>query len=221
MSDDGEIDQNELTESQLLDIAREEAHRTIDNQIETLDDIDNKAAKIMRLNLILLGVLLTGISVVASNNPSNEFILSTASVLNIYSISGLVCILISTVLAAFTYTATSQRAGMSGRDIANMTSNHYTPIENYRGLVESYSRWMQYNFKVNTRSAPLGTGMLLFLIYGIILFSAGFYHTLVQTMGIGGVVTIFILLTAITWKSGIKGQMERYWKYKDHDPGKD
>lgn len=218
MGDDGDLEKDE---SQLLEIAREEAHRTVDNQINTLGDIDDKAARIIRLNLILLGILLTGFSIIASNDGAEPITTNTASIMNIYSVLGLVSILLSTILAAFTYTATSQRAGMSGRDIDDMISNDYSPIENYRGLIRGYSKWMQYNFKVNTRNAPLSSGILLFLIYAIILFSAGVYQAFIQKLGIEGACLIFILLTVITWKSGIFGQVKRYWEYKDFEPGKD
>lgn len=221
MADDGGDDQEEITEVELLQITREEAHRTLDRQIDNLDDIDNKAAKILRVNLILIGILLTGVSIIASSDGSTPLATNTAEMLNLYSLFGVVCILISTTLAAFTYTATSLRGGMSGRDIEKMLANDYSPKENYRGMMESYSVWLQYNFKVNTRNAPLGTSILLFLIYGIILLSIAVFHAFVHEMGVVGALSVILLFFVITWRSGIKGQLERYWKYRNFRPGKD
>jgi hypothetical protein len=221
MADDSDNSPEEITEIELLEITREEAHRTIDSQIDNLDDIDTKAAKILRVNLVFIGILLTGVSIIASNNGSNSIVTGASDVLNVYVILGGVCILISTILAAFTYTATSLRSGMSGRDIENLLENDYSPEENYRGIVESYSVWLQYNFKVNTCNAPLGTSILLFLIYSIILISTAVFNAFVHEMGISGNILLFLLFILITWRSGFKGQIERYWQYRDFTPGKD
>jgi len=218
-SDDSE---NEgLSEVELLKIAREEAHRTVDNQINTLDGIDEKAAKILRVNLVLIGVVLTGVSVTATNQGLGEAVGSLQALLNWYFVAGVAAIIASTSLAAFTYTATTKRAGMSGRDIDNLLSNEYTPKQNLEGIVESYSTWMEYNFKTNTKTAPLGTGILVLLIYGLVLLSVGVYHGVIGQIGIAGNILIVAVLGLFTAFSDIISQLKRYWKYKDFDPTED
>ena len=53
---------------ELLQLAREEGQRTIDYQIEAFDDIDDKAARILRLNLLVLSILLTGLSIIVTDD---------------------------------------------------------------------------------------------------------------------------------------------------------
>lgn len=66
------------SEFDILTIAREEAHRTVDHQLSTLNDIDTKAAKILRLNLLLLSIVLTGLSVVGTRS-SDQPVSTTVS----------------------------------------------------------------------------------------------------------------------------------------------
>ncbi len=207
-----------ISDAELLSIAREEAHRTIDHQIDTLDDIDDKAARILRLNLLLIGILLTGFSIAATDNGFGDAIGDLRSVINWYLLCGLLAILASTALAAFTYTTSSKRGGMSGRDIANLLTNDHTPEQNLRGILEGYSIWMQYNYKMNTKNAPLGTGILILLFYGLVLVSVGVYHGIVDETGTITALTVLSILAVFTWKSGVYNQLKRYWRYRKFDP---
>lgn len=205
-----------LSDVELLEISREEAQRTIDRQIETLDDIDDKAVKILRLNLVLIGILLTGISIASSEYGDGFGTLQT--VFNWYISAGLLSIIASTALAAFTYTASSKRGGMSSRDIKELVENDLPPETNLEGIVESYADWIQYNYEVNTKNAPLGTGILLLLLYGLILVAVGVYHGFVEETGYGTIVAVIGILLLCTWRSGIVSQTRRYFRHSDADP---
>ena len=165
----GDEDENEniaqFDTIDLLQLAREEGQRTINKQIDTFDDIDDKAARILRLNLLVLSILLTGFSVIATGNG----MVDSGAVNNLensYVFGGVFAILVSTILAAFTYTGSNYRSGMSGRDLENKILNaDVQPIDALYDTAEGYSRWAQHNFKVNTRLVPLSTAMLLTLIY--------------------------------------------------------
>jgi hypothetical protein len=221
-NDSSDTDRSE-SEIDLLEIAREEAHRTVDYQVETLNDIDTKAAKVLRLNLLLLGIVLTGLSLVANNADSGGAIDSSVfrRLGNVYVELGLLCLLVSTALAALTYTASSMREGMSGRDINDLLTNEYSDRENLYGIVDSYSRWMQYNFKINTRNAPLGTSTLLFLVYGIVALSLGVFEAAFASVTVVHVLVALISVGVFTWRTGIVGQIQRYRKYKDLDVSED
>lgn len=222
MTKEGDSESNEsLSELELFQIAREEAHRTVDHQIRTLDDIDDKAAKILRLNLILIGVLLTGFSIAASEDGFAQSIGALDSILNWYLLGGLFAIIGSTALAAFTYTTSNKIGGMSGRDIDQLLSDDHTPEQNLKGIVEGYAVWMQANFKANTKHAPLGTGILILLIYGIVLLTVGVYHGVVDETGKITFLAVIGVLAVFTWKSGVISQTRRYWRYKDFDPTED
>lgn len=217
MADLEEPTTDELTELELLELARAEAHRTIDHQVSTVDDIDDKAARVLRVNLILLGIVLTGVSIIASEAGVG----AVDTIVNWYVLGGVGAIVASTILAAFTYTASEKRSGISGRGLAELLENDHPPDRNLRGLVESYSLWMQINFKANTRLAPLGTGLLVLLIYGIVLLTIGVYHATLRETGLPTAVGALALLGVFTWRSGIGGQCRRYWRYRDFDPTED
>jgi hypothetical protein len=55
----------------IVEISRQEAQRTLDNQFRMLSDIDDKAARLLRINLILLGIILTGISIAADSSTGS------------------------------------------------------------------------------------------------------------------------------------------------------
>jgi hypothetical protein len=217
---DDENSEDQFDEIEILKIAREEAHRTIDKQVDTLDDIDNKAAQILRLNLLLLSIILTGFSIIASDDGLNSMT-ADGGVVNLFLICGIISIIASTTVAAFTYTVSNKKSGMSGRDIADILESDYSPEKDLKDIVEGYSVWMQMNFKMNTINAPLGTTVLLLLIYGIILLTVGVYHAFINQVAWYVTLAVLVVLGLITWRSGIISQIKRYNKYRDFDPAKD
>ncbi|ERH13427.1 MAG: hypothetical protein J07HB67_02466 [halophilic archaeon J07HB67] len=217
--DDSDGDDSEFD---ILTIAREEAHRTVDHQVSTLNDIDTKAAKILRLNLLLLSIVLTGLSVVGTRSSDQPISAAASQYGNLFVVGGLVSILVSTALAALTYTSSSMKEGFSGRDLSRLLyDDDYTDRQKMYGLVQSYSRWTQSNFRTNTRNAPLGTMTVSFLVYGIVLLSAGVYD--VTPSGVPWWLTLIVVVSLLvfTWSTGIYGQLRRYWKYKDLDAAED
>lgn len=213
-------DPDASSDVELLRIAREEAHRTIDSQVATLEDIDEKASRILRLNMLLLSVLVGAFSIATRRVDAGEpFPGAVVTALwNPFTAMGLAALLASTAVATVTYTASNVRTGMSGRDVARMVRNDVSGKRNLEGLVHSYARWMQYNFKVNTVNAPLGTATVLLLAYAIVLVAAGAYHALVQPVGVLGGLVLLSALAAMTLQTGIVGQLQRYWQYREFDP---
>ncbi|MFC7197459.1 hypothetical protein ACFQL4_27175 [Halosimplex aquaticum] len=53
-----------------LRIAREEARKTLDAQLSTLDDIDAKALSVFRLDVAIVGVLLSALSFAAASDAA-------------------------------------------------------------------------------------------------------------------------------------------------------
>lgn len=203
----------------LLELAREEGHRTIDKQIQTFDDIDDKAARTLRLNLVVLSILLTGFSVVASGEAFPNSVV-TGELQNVFIYSGILSILLSTILAAFVYTGSNYRSGMSGRDMQRRILNDdIRPIDALYDTAEGYARWTQHNFSVNTRLAPLSTAMLLCLIYGLVLITAGVFNAFVADVELIESVAIVLALAIVTWRSGFYRQVRRYLRYRRLEAG--
>lgn len=196
-----------------LKVAREEAHRTLDKQVQTLDDLDSKAAKILRINLVLLGVILTGLSIASEVSPESG-LSSIVDLVNTFTMIGLGLLYLSTVTAGLTYTASSLKSGLSGPNLRDMLWNEYTDKENLEGLIESYSEWIHYNYRVNAKNAPLGTLTVLFLIYALTSLALGVFEAIngdVPPVVLGISVVVLIL---VTFLSGIVRQLQRYWSIR-------
>ena len=215
MADD--TDEEELSDIEMLKITREEAQQTVEYQIETLNNIDAKAAKILRLNFILIGAVLTGVSATATNTALTEAIGGIPSLLNVHFLIGVLFILLSSLLAAVTYTSTTKAVGMSGDDVRDVLQNDYTSEENLEGIVTGYSKWMKYNFRKNVRIAPLGTSINLALISGLIFLSTGVYRGVVGPLGILGNISIFVVLGLFAYNSGIVPQVKRWKDNREFD----
>lgn len=109
-------DNSENDDIDIVVLAREEAHRTVDNQIQTLNDIDTKAARLLRINLVLLSVILTGFSITLNlqSPPDNRAApLHLVDLVDVYTVTGLVLLLLPTAVAGITYTASNLRIGMN------------------------------------------------------------------------------------------------------------
>lgn len=220
MGDDDSDDSSPAFDTvDLLELAREEGHRTIDRQIQTFDDIDDKAARTLRLNLVVLSILLTGFSVVASDDGFPNSVV-TAELPNRFIYLGILSILLSTILAAFVYTGSNYRSGMSGRDLQRRILNDdIRPIDALYDTVDGYARWTQHNFSVNTRLAPLSTAMLLCLISGLVLITAGVFDAFVMDVALIESAAILLALSVVTWRSGFYRQVRRYLRYPRLGPG--
>lgn len=212
--------ENDFDTIDLLQLAREEGQRTIDKQIETVDDFNDKAARILRLNLLVLSILLTGFSILASEDSAVNSV-SAAELENGYIFIGIGMILVSTILAALTYMGSNYRSGMSGRDISDKILNpEIAPEDALYDTAKGYARWAQHNFKVNTRLAPMSTAMLLSLVYGLVFLTAGVTNAYLWEFGYGVLIAIIVTLLIITWRSGLFKQIRRYSRYRGLDPEK-
>lgn len=212
MSDENEEGNEDID---LLAIAREEAQRTVDNQIETLNDIDSKAARILRINLVLLSIILTGLSVATNSQTANAAGLYLPNLINNYTISGLLLLLFSTGVAGITYTASNLKAGMSGRDLKNLLDNEYSDQRNVEGIVESYAGWIQRNYRVNAKNAPLGTLTILLLLYAMAALALGVKEGVSDSVEWWLFIGTLTLLIGVTYYTGFHEQVKRYWELRD------
>lgn len=149
-------------------LAAEEARRTIEYQYETVSDIDTKASSLMRMNLLVVGLLVTGLSVSVGRES-----MSPQAFVTEYTTTGMILLLVSTVLAGITYTSTKLRIGVDSGTVRQMLSGELTEAQTERGLAKSYARWIAENeraSKTNARmlSASIATGM-----FAIVLLAGG------------------------------------------------
>jgi uncharacterized membrane protein YozB (DUF420 family) len=196
-------------------VALEEGRRTVDKQNEILNNIDDKAARILRINLVIVGLILTGLSVATGaerqTDPVQEVL---PDVINTYTELGLLALLLSTGVAALTYTASALRIGVTGGSLRKIVFEGDTADrKRLRGLTRSYSKWIEQNYRTNAYNAPLATLTLIFLVYAVVLFTLGGIETIRPVQWYENVVALvfIIIFTALT---GIKGQIQRYLRLR-------
>ncbi|MUW15518.1 hypothetical protein GJ633_13425 [Halorubrum sp. CBA1125] len=90
---------------------REELRTTFTYQVERLREIDTKAIEILKANLVLIGIVVTGGSIVVQTE------IDLGGFLNPFTLTGGGILLVSTGLAAVTYTASDLRGGLSIADV--------------------------------------------------------------------------------------------------------
>ncbi|SNR29923.1 hypothetical protein [Halorubrum vacuolatum] len=92
--------------SDTLDLAHEELRATFQYQVERLREIDSKAIEILKANLLLIGIVVTGGSVLTQTD------LEVGLFINSFTVAGGVLLLVSTGLASVTYTSSNLRGGI-------------------------------------------------------------------------------------------------------------
>lgn len=148
--------------------AVEETRRTIDYQHRTLADIDSKASRLPQINLLVVGLVLTILSV-SADSPS----LPPESVANGYTATGVILLLVSTVLAGITYTATKLRIGVDADTVRQMLSGELSEGQIDRGLAKSYARWIEENDSASRTNARLISATIATGTHAIVVLAAG------------------------------------------------
>lgn len=201
---------------ELLELLREEAQRTVNEQVQTLNDIDTKANKILRLNVLLIGSLLTIVSITLQ---SPDRFPQLATLINPYTILGTGLLLMSTALAALTYTASTNRVGISANDLLKLTvENDYSEVQVLDTIViEGYPNWIKFNDKTNIINSLYITLTILALIYAISSFSVGIVVASPYVLAWYEYGTLLIVLGVYTYSTGIKNQIDRYLETRDDE----
>lgn len=166
MADEQPDDEPSEYDVDSLRVTREEARAALDHQIEALDDIDDKAAHTLRLNVLLLGVVLTMASVFASNNATPAI----GRMANSPVVAGTLASGISMVTSIWVYSSTSYRTGTGPSDVRQFLSRNPPEEELLAALVYSYAAWMERNSQLNRRD-----GFTLFVSHLFLSLSTSYY----------------------------------------------
>lgn len=150
----------------------EEGKHTLEHQLNSLDDIDSKAISILRVNVLLMGLLFTAASFVVDS----QFNLSTLDNLAFYT--GIVSLLLSSALAALTYTASDSEVGIESGKIDEVIQSDLTEEEFELAAAQSHIRWIWFNNRTNIINAPLITLTNILLIVALSHLGLGAYIAL-------------------------------------------
>ena len=179
----------------------EEGRTTLQYQIESLNDIDSKAISILRVNVLLIGLLLTAASFVADS----QFNLSALDNFAFYV--GVFSLLLSSALATLTYTASDTEVGIESGKINEVIESDLTEEEFELAAAQSHSRWIWFNNKTNVINAPLITLTNIFLIVGLSHLGLGVYIALDGSYSLVMAVGTWILLLIFIAASNILNQI--------------
>lgn len=189
----------------VAETSREELRTTFEYQVERLREIDTKAIEILKANLLLIGIVVTGGSIIVQTD------LNIGAFLNPFTVVGGVLLLASTGLAAVTYTASDLRGGLdiSAVDeiVAHETAgDHSEPPDRDAGfeerLLRSYAEWIDYNARVTAVNDLLATVTVLlifvafvYVIGGVVVGGAGL-SALAMWIAFG---VLTVVVTVFTW----------------------
>ncbi|WP_415383537.1 hypothetical protein [Halosimplex sp. TS25] len=149
-----------------LRIAREEARTTLDAQLSTLDDIDGKALSVFRLNVTIVGVLLSALSFAAATDAA-----AVSLVLNPSVGIGVSLFVLSAAASGLTYATAGQRVGADPEGLE--AAADLSESESLAWLVDSYADWIRHNQRTNLRKAFLVTLAILGTVAGTLGLGVG------------------------------------------------
>jgi len=169
-SGDNESSSDPLEEHDIdsLRLSQEETRAVLDHQIESFRRIDDKAARTFRLDGLLLGLILTGLSFI-TQSESVDF----STVLNNWTIAGVVLLIASFILAVVTYTVTDVNTGLGPADIRRLVTEEYTEKHWLILLLRSEAAWMEENTRRQDINGKLLTASHIALIAAVSSLSLG------------------------------------------------
>ncbi|WP_440763976.1 hypothetical protein [Natronorubrum sp. DTA7] len=200
---DGDLELDDET----FELLREELRLTFDSQVERLQEIDAKAIEILKANLLLIGLVVTGGSIVVQTD------LNVAPFVNLFTIAGGVLLLVSTGLAGVTYTASNLRGGIdadvveAGLASARVDADPETDPFRVR-LLRSYGRWIEYNARVTAVNDMFATITVLMVIVAFVYVVAGIAAGALAPSLLVSVLAFLGLSGVLLWLSGFAYYMD-------------
>lgn len=141
-----------------------ETRAVLESQIETLDDIDDKAARTVRITALLVGAVFGAVS----------FGDASSLVVNQYTWWGGVSLVVTVVLGMTTYSQSSPYVGPKPDDLRRLsraTDSSEQLVE--RLLSDGYQGWVEYNGSLNRIDSYFLALTQWALATSLVLFGAG------------------------------------------------
>lgn len=191
---------------------RREGRQTVDNLNSGLSNIDTKASKLMRVNIVVAGLLLSAFSF-ASKSPH----INVESFINSFSISGLVVLVSSIVAAGSTYSAAESRVGVSSDTIRKLVTSNIDQTEVDRGLAKAYARWIDINRRANVKNAFYLSITILLVLASVVLLSIGVFVGTVGTslsgyLRLGLWILTFVVIACVGSIADVRREYEAWTK---------
>lgn len=169
----------------VLEHAISDTREYINIQIDTVNQLGNRAGKTVRLNLIIIGLIFTILTFLNPNgNTGGVNITRLSRFVNLYLVAGAIASAESMLLAFWTYNRTRVYAGLNVRHIEKILNDNYSEFEFLTNLLKGHKSWISKNQTVNTQDAHRlvisNTALLLAVIYFGLAVLSGFHQDLVE-----------------------------------------
>lgn len=181
---------------------RMEAQRTVDKQATLLDDIDSKAIRLLRVNVLLIGLILTMLSFASRAEYTD-----VGTFLNVYTGIGILSLVLSSAFAAVTYTTSDLAVGVNPDDVVLLLELDPTSVEFEGVMSKSYARWIRFNERTTVRNTPLITSTVILVIAAIAYLSLGVYVALIGAVPTSLEAATHLAMVSIGVTTGIPWQV--------------
>ncbi len=158
---------NRDSKKESVQYACEEARDTLDQQIEKIHHEDQKAIKMARVNIIVLGVLVSSFSFILTSQR-----LSSVQFLNSHGAVGALLLVASTILAGMAYS--SSRMELGANPVVISKASEMAPEEFYTKLKDQYKNWLKTNEEVQSMNAYAIQWIIVLSITGVVFIIGGF-----------------------------------------------
>lgn len=145
-----------------------EGQKTIEHQTEKIHQEDDKAIGITRLNILVLGILTSGISL----SIRSDRVLAS-NFLNTHVVLGVASLVVSTIVASMAYTSSSFEMGLGAKPMRDLAEGNISAEKYFEKLGEEYPTWVEKNHEVHRFNSYAITWALIFSIAGFTLLIGG------------------------------------------------
>lgn len=189
---------------------RSEADLTVERQLATLADIDEEASRMLRLNVLLVGVVVSALSIASQlEGNSGAGVPRIGQFQNVYVELAVGSLVVSTALAAITYSATEYDVGISTENAMKLLGAGLPPERIEALLVKNYVARVNFNRSTNVRNLPLVTATIVFAVVGVVLFALGTYQATVRPIPWWLAAGAIVVIGAVVLASGLPTQTYR------------
>lgn len=156
--------------------SRVDGNRVLDKQFQTLNDIDNKTSKILRISLLFTGGFISLLSL----SLNSVGYVTVESLNNIFIRFGALSMLASIIIASINYTESRISAGISGKALEEIADSKPSEKEHLAKYNRSISTWISKNNSTLRRNSLLATSTLVLTSLSVIFISMGFVRIFFQ-----------------------------------------
>ena len=180
--------------------AADRLERTLDAQLQTIRGIDSRAGFIIRIVAILLGVIASAASILATvsmNNDGRGVVFSSVAI--VAAVIATVGLLGAMVAAIITYLSSNPAAGLEYQTANLLSSSEYeTDFETHlRRTLGVYAYDLQVNGRVIQVNAARFRLALVLLVVGLIYGTLAATLVVAQTTSVGLEIGLFAIVSVI------------------------